>query len=609
MLSLASLKKQLVNLLIFLFSLSFTSIIASFVLHRASNPYNITNVSNLAFEANYFRVLVLLFMTIAIFFGLLKLRSYGGRLFRCCIIIMATAVVVANVLLPLPKQQIDMFHDGEQLGPALEFKEGKVPYQDLFFLHGEGEDIIMPNIAFAVFSGGKPSLSAYLLMYKVISITTVLLLFILLAITSRHKLTFLLGVLWLSGSIFLYNGLSSGKYIFMYVTMLLFYLYLQKAMRLRWQFLTLGLIGVISSLALLYSIEMGVLLLAVTFVAMIGLLFVKRSAVTIFIVTLPKQLQAAYASFALLAGIIIGQLISLAILGIHNYQTFFQTTFVDIPKYQEQLFNYSLPQFDGSMYSVGTWLPLLLLPLVALLAGVLLSQAFKQRKFESQLLFATLFLIAGIGALRFGVNRPDFFHVATEAIPLFISGFLLIELFVEKAVQKQKKYNDIKQFTWAPILFIALLLWPQSTWNIGTMLVTQESSRQQLSELMHLPSKPDTSWLTSEEKDVTSFIKDNSTSSDKLFVFTAQPLYYYLTNRQNPSRFFITWFADPQQYTNELLASLKKNPPKYIIYSSNTQYDTIDGIKIQDRVPEVDAWIKANYSVHIQKDNTLILSR
>jgi hypothetical protein len=122
------------------------------------------------------------------------------------------------------------------------------------------------------------------------------------------------------------------------------------------------------------------------------------------------------------------------------------------------------------------------------------------------------------------------------------------------------------------------------------------------------PAQPNNVWLNKTEIDVTKYIDRNSKPTDGLFDMDLEPMYYFLTNRPNPTRFYISWFADPQPYTNEALASLKKNPPKFIIYTG--QIEDSDNVLINNRIPDITNWVLKNYTIKkvIDKD-TVILSR
>ena len=133
--------------------------------------------------------------------------------------------------------------------------------------------------------------------------------------------------------------------------------------------------------------------------------------------------------------------------------------------------------------------------------------------------------------------------------------------------------------------------------------------RAQISSYRQILSRPDEQWIDERTDQVRRYITKHSSKSDYIFAFTSNPIYYYLTNRKNPSRFYISWYADPQPLTDELLNDLKKNPPKLIIYKEATWMDYPDNQTMQHRLPEVHQWMKENYKKSTTISNTEILEK
>jgi hypothetical protein len=123
------------------------------------------------------------------------------------------------------------------------------------------------------------------------------------------------------------------------------------------------------------------------------------------------------------------------------------------------------------------------------------------------------------------------------------------------------------------------------------------------------PSRPDTYWYTQDVNEVTNYIKYNSKLDDALFVFSSDPIYYYSTKLKNPTRFYISWFADPNIFEEEALMDLKKTPPKFIIYESGSYYDRPEFISMKERLPAINDWILKNYPNSKKINNATILYR
>ena len=143
--------------------------------------------------------------------------------------------------------------------------------------------------------------------------------------------------------------------------------------------------------------------------------------------------------------------------------------------------------------------------------------------------------------------------------------------------------------------------------DLSKILFQPSYNRAQLSSYKHRLDKSDDSWLNEDTKAVKKYVTENTNKNDYVFSFTSDPLYYYVTNRKNPSRFYISWYADPQPYTDELLKSLKANKPAIIIYKESTCWDAPDTIAMEARIPEVAKWINENYTTRIKLSNVILL--
>lgn len=90
---------------------------------------------------------------------------------------------------------------------------------------------------------------------------------------------------------------------------------------------------------------------------------------------------------------------------------------------------------------------------------------------------------------------------------------------------------------------------------------------------------------------VTDYVKLNTTSEDYIFVVPFDAMYYVLLDRNNPSRYnqFLTDFDRTQQ--KHVIKSLNEKDVRYVIYR-NTQW-----MNFHDTAPEIDAYIKSNYTV------------
>ncbi len=605
--------REIDNAFTFIFSVML-AFATSFVIRlHSSNPSNISNITNAARhwdpETNYVRIIYIIVASMVIFCVLNIIRAkLGRRYLRILIALSATLIIFLGVMAPAyTASGIDMFHNGEQLGPTRAYVDGAKLFTNLFFLHGAGEDVLMPAAGFTLFNHGVPSIGSYVLMTIILQVISLFALFLLIGRIIKTNSLYLFTIIWFTGTT--YSGFDLPKNIPVYAFIALLWLILNRNYSARKRLLIYISMGLIASLSLLYSLDVGVIMTLTTVGLAILLPFLKFDKIkTSFTLSKPVYIwKSFYDSLALLCGGLVGQLAIVLFLGISSYQEFIKMSVFEIPKYQGLMFDYPLSPVNDSTYLF--WLPIILASIVGFGIINLIVQSCKTDKYvRRDVYFAFIMYGFALLYLRFGVGRPDTPHIASATCFLFLSGFYVVQLYIN-AFPKVNTKSTVYPALWVPALFLILLLWPQGTFSFSELFSAGNATPGQVKQILLLPKRPDSDWLNSEQRDVTNYITKNSTRKDGLFVLEPEPMYYYLTNRNNPSRFYITWFADPQQYTNELLASLKANPPKYIIYSGPSPYEISDSVPITARIPEVNTWILANYKTKIVIGQTTILSR
>jgi hypothetical protein len=605
--TLSFLDSELDKILSFIIAFATSYTLASLIKLKAGNPYDISNVANAASgwnpETNYARIIATIVLGLLLFWGLSWFRTHFSNFwFRILISLFATMIIFLGILVPTATTySLDPFHSGEQLAPSLAYHNGEKLFSDIFTLHGAGADILIPNLAFTIFNHGTPSIGSYVLIGALLQTLSTLLFFILVARFIKSSGFYLFTVLYFLLSV--YSGFSYEKNIPLYIVIGLIWLILHKYLKGRYNLIALGAVGLISSLSILWSYDVGVILIVTSVLLAALLVFCKQNKDSSYKLKKPERKLSEYVSpLLIVGGGIVGQLVIIAFLGIGGYSSFLQT-FFEITKYQGLMFDYPLLPLDTSSFLF--WLPVILFTLALYMFVVLIASEYKRHRIISTELLLTAILIAiSILYLRFGVGRPDQGHIAMASPILFLTGFFIVRLYAQHL-------STIKSYSfWPIILFIVLLFWPVSSITPTKLFSADGVGPEKVKEFLKLPQKKDNEWLNSEQLEVTNYIRDNSKSTDSLFVLVPEPLYYYTTDRKNVSRFAITWFADPKQYTGELLNSLEKNPPKFIIYdSSKSPYRIGDGIPIYDRIPEVTAWVKEKYTIKTMLNETTILSK
>jgi hypothetical protein len=90
------------------------------------------------------------------------------------------------------------------------------------------------------------------------------------------------------------------------------------------------------------------------------------------------------------------------------------------------------------------------------------------------------------------------------------------------------------------------------------------------------------------------FVDSHTKMQDKIFIFSNDPMLYFLADRLGPTKYDLTEVANTKEERLALLHDLMLNKPKYIFY--DTQSYSVDGLSNYTRLPEVASFIKSNYA-------------
>jgi hypothetical protein len=586
-----------ISLLFFSFCISIN--IARLIKFPYSNPYSISSPhADTGFMPadNYALVVATMLLTAAIFFGLrLMLRRYATAT-RLTLIVVLVVMLFMGIIAPDHSRfmgNIDVFHHGEQLSPALAFFNGKHVYSDILFLHGAGEDVLLPALSFKLFG---VSVGSYFFLPGLLQAVSALFFFYLLHKLIKQTAVFLLSLLWFSSTI--YSSFFYVRDIFVWLAIILVYKLMVEKHTRRNTLIMYGSLGLASGLSLFYSIDRGVFLLVLNALLALALaLFVGKNGSC---KLAPKiewrdKLEKLLALGGGYAAVLLSGLI---LLGGHAFVEFVNMSFETIPKFSGLMFYGPFPAFGAAAWL--TWFPIVI-------AALLVVAAIKHSTWpiglvKKEYLFAVILLIFSIVFLQAAVGMADAPHMAYATPVLFVTAFYMLSVYGPVV-----KTGWLQMLKFWPVMIALVLMFSPGVINLFRLPEINQVSPEFTKEFTHLTSVKDEAWLPDEVREVRDYIVTNSKPDDSLFVLSSQPIYYYLTNRNNPSRFYISWFADPQPFTDELLSDLKKNPPKLIIYQTGNYYDRPQFIPMADRLPEVNKWILDTYPVSTQVTDTVVI--
>jgi hypothetical protein len=580
--------------ILFVFSTAIAFLIATTIELTTGNPFNISNVANQTDrwnpETNFAQILAVVVLTLLIFWGLSVLNA-RFRMTWLRVVVSAFSAFVLFLGQPMHAfTYFDGFHVGEQLAPSLAFMNGKAPFLDIYMLHGAGEDIFKPAIGFLLFNGGEPSIGAYFLIVTLGRGLAMAGFFTVIAFLLRSQVVYLASALLFVVTAF--DGFGYSKTIPLLIVVMLFWLLARRRYSGRVTLILLAAAGFVASLSILNSIDIGALLGAVSAGLAVLLLFVRQTDDGRLRFGRPRfGIRSLAPGIALTVGVIVGQLITFLILLPFGggYGEFLNLTFLEIPRYQGLTWNYPLP--DVTAETLPVWLPAAVFLLGALLAVAIIRADHIRARFVlgRSTLFLVVLLAIAVVYFRFAYGRPDEGHI-DMAMP-----FVMLAAFaaVDYAVRAGSGVRMVDLWP-VPLIAIVLLSWPGIV-QPTRLYVTGTTAIDELRAMKNLPNQNDEHWMTADEVAIRDYVDAHSDPDDSIFVVAPQPQYYYFTDRENPTRFAISWYIDPQQYTDETLAALEADPPALIIYDPASPYFNSDGTPITQRFPEVAQWITQNY--------------
>ncbi len=113
---------------------------------------------------------------------------------------------------------------------------------------------------------------------------------------------------------------------------------------------------------------------------------------------------------------------------------------------------------------------------------------------------------------------------------------------------------------------------------------------------------------TSEDiKGIHKFLSANTASKDYVYFFPNAPMYYFLFDRRNPTRFGLSYTAISRHQRLEVVNDLEKNKPEFVIYNLNTW--RIDNIPESVQVPEIVSYLHEKYKIIHRGPNLLFMAR
>lgn len=486
---------------------------------------------------------------------------------------------------------IDVFHRGESLGPASDLLRGKVPYRDVFILHGLLDDGFLDATLMQWFGRDVDVSTA-----RVIVLDTLInpvLWYLAIVIFDSIPLGILVVALSLVTTGWNQRALLEVVAVALVIA----------ALRRGKPWLAFAA-GAVSVTALFQSLDMGIYSIAGGAAAFVAAAFFDRRTGASVRPSLMKALAFA-------AGVAAGAAPWLVYLGSRGaLGDFITTSFVTVPAIIDPVWSLPFPDLVKSFgdeltlkrvadFLLGQEIRFVLNPLVLGIAAAYLVFSYARRRFsalDSALLPVT---IVAVVTQRSAIGRADFPHqyFAAFLLPAILT-ILLVLLFRHLAEMWRRGGPESKAFlsllVLAPVPLIATMLWIPDLVSARLDQVLRYRDR-----IWRRADADEQSRLIAQRLGlVTRELDRIAKEGAPMFDFSNQPAFYFFANRPNPTRFYQIPIVSPLRFQREVIERLEATRTPLILRRSPEGFDNFDGIPNDVRAAAVAAYIDDRYVFH-----------
>jgi hypothetical protein len=483
-------------------------------------------------------------------------------------------------------QWIDLFHRGESLGPASDFLRGKVPFRDVFALHGLLED---------------GQLDTWLMQLLGRSVNVVILRPVVLGSVAVAMLWYLGMVIFDSIplamlSIFLgaVTTVDNERALLEILAIAL----LIGALRRNARWLALAS-GAAAGVTIFYSLDIGLYTVGGEVLSILALTALNRGAA--------RRTWALPGAF--LAGIALGAapfLIYLAARGAIG--AFFETSFVVIPRIIDAVWSLPFPDLTATFrtnlnlhtladFFLFDQFRFILNILVIGIALIVIVQRRITHRGDSLDVALTVLTAFAILTQRSALGRADFPHQYFSA---FLIGPMILILLVLFGRATMRLWREGDRAAQAFIVLATATIVPL----LAVMLWVPDIANMRLDDMTHYLGRvsrigwidPAAEEILARIAGVKAVVDELSKPGEPIFDFSNQPALYFFCDRPNPTRFYQVPILSPREYQAETIRALERARPPLVIRHSPQEFDVFDGIDNAIRAQAVAAYIDDHYT-------------
>jgi hypothetical protein len=487
-------------------------------------------------------------------------------------------------------QWVDLFHRGESVGPASDYLRGKVPYRDVFALHGMLEDGQLDAWLMELF--GRD-------LGVAINRTVILGAFLPVAIWFLGIVVFdSIPLALLCVAMGSWTTTENNRTLLQVAAVVLFWNALRRRSRM-----SAVLSGVVAGIALFFSFEIGLYSVAGALIASL-VIWIASTRVEW------NGLNPGHAALFFAIGTSLGAAPFAMYLAMRGaLDDYFVTSFVVIPRIIDAVWALPFPDLVSTFrrnlnlhvlaeFVLWEKFHLILSPLTIVVAAIYVIQRWLRRR--TDMLDYALIVLAVFAAItqRTAFGRAEFRH---QYFAAFLIGPMLVLLGIVVArgiCGVWREGNGGTRAFLAALIAIAIpvvgvLFWIPDLLNVRIDDLTRYNARaMQIHKESHAEA---VRWRII---DVTGEIARLTKKNEPIFDFSNQPAFYFFADRPNPTRFYQVPILSPAEFQAETIRALERAKPKVIIRRSPELYDQFDGVTNDLRAQAVAAYIRDTYGFH-----------
>jgi hypothetical protein len=482
-------------------------------------------------------------------------------------------------------QWIDLFHRGESLGPASDLLRGKVPFRDVFMLHGLLEDGQLDTWLMEIF--GRNVSVALLRPVLLGSVAVAMLWYLGMVIFDSIPLAMLSILL---GAV---TTVDNERALLEVVAIAL----LIGALRRNSRWLALAS-GAAAGVTIFFSFDIGLYAVGGGVLAILAVTFERGSAQR------GWALQGAF-----LGGVVFGAAPFLVYLGTRGaLGAFFETSFVVIPRIIDAVWSLPFPDLTTTfrknlnLHTLSDFVLfdqfrfILNLLVIGIAVTVLVQRRIARRTDTLDVALAVLTAFA-ILTQRSALGRADFQHQYFSA---FLIGPMILILLVFFGQATLRIWREDDRGAQAFIILAAATIVPL----LAVVLWVPDIANTRLDDMTHYLGRvsrigwidPAAEEIRARIDGVKSVVDSLSKPGQPIFDFSNQPAFYFFCDRPNPTRFYQVPILSPRAYQIETIRALEHAGPPLVIRRSPQEFDIFDGIDNSIRAQAVAAYIDDHYT-------------